>query len=102
MLHTVAHIVAYFAFVVDPRYTERENTIGDAKALNQVYVVVLWTLVVQIFDGIEDFFDSLMIFRFIGEAALEIGQNLLSFHFENVIIGNRRKITILLRHTQAK
>ena len=51
VLNTVTHVVAYVALVINPRHAELIDTIGDAKALNQVGLVELGMFVVLFFDG---------------------------------------------------
>ena len=51
VLHAIAHIVLYATLVVHPRYTERENPVGYAQALNQIISFKLGMLIVGIFNG---------------------------------------------------
>ena len=51
MLYTITHVGADVALVVCPRHTELVNTVGDAKALNEVGLVKFGMFVVLFFDG---------------------------------------------------
>ena len=70
MLNTIAHVGLNIALVVYPCYTERYNTIWNAKALNKVGAVEFWVTVVLLLDSSEDLTNGLYIFRLVREALL--------------------------------
>jgi len=72
VLYTVTHVGLYLAFVVDPSYTEREDSVGNAQSLDQVVTVKLGVLVVSLLNGTQHFGYGLMIFGLVGEASFQI------------------------------
>ena len=71
MLHTIAHIGLHIALVVNPRHTERNDTIGYAKTLYKVCTVELGVTVVLFFNCTEYLAHCLDVFRLVGEALFQ-------------------------------
>ena len=51
VLDTVTHVRLDLSLIVHPSYTERENAIGDTKALDQVAFLKFRMLVVSFLDS---------------------------------------------------
>ena len=80
VLHAVAHVRLYVTLIVHPVYTELIDTVGDTETLDEIHLLELGVLVVLLFNGAEDFFHCLMIFRLVGESLLQILQYFFCFH----------------------
>ena len=72
MLHAVAHVGLHFALVVNPIHAELVDTVGDAEALNELYLFKLGVLVVLLLDSGEHFFNGLMVLRLIGKTKFNL------------------------------
>ncbi len=80
MLDAVAHVVLDFALVIYPRYTERENAVGDAEAFDEVITLKFRVLVVFIFDSRHYLLHSLQVFRLIWKTTFQVVKNFGCFH----------------------
>ena len=80
VLDTITHVGLYLTLVVNPCDTEFANTIGDAEALNEVGLLKLGVLVVLFFDSRKNLTYCLDVLRLVGEALLQILNNLCCIH----------------------
>ena len=83
VLHTVAHVVVDLALVVDPRHAERENPVGNAKALDEIVALELGILVVNILDGAQHLVHCLDVLGLIGKTTLQVVNHFYCFHTLN-------------------
>ena len=79
-LHAIADVDLYFAFVVDPGYTERDDAFGFHKALDELCLLKLRMLVVDVLDGFQYFFHCLQEFRLARVFTLQVLDDFLNFH----------------------
>jgi hypothetical protein len=80
VLNTITHVGLYLTLVVNPSYTELDDTIGDAKALNQIGLLKLRVLVVLFLDGRKYLTYGLDVLRLVGKSLLQILYNLCCIH----------------------
>ena len=80
VLDTVTHVGLYLTLIVNPCDTEFANTIGDAKALNQISLFKLWVLVILLLDSGKNLRNCLDVLRLIGEALLQLLYNFCCIH----------------------
>ncbi len=80
VLDTVTHVGLDLALVVNPCDAELVNTIGNAKALNQIGLFKLGVLVVLFLDGGKYLTDGLDVLRLIGKSLLQIFYNFCCIH----------------------
>ena len=79
-LYAIADVDLYFAFVVDPGYTERDDAFGFHKALDELCLLKLRMLVVDVLDGFQYFFHCLQEFRLARVFTLQVLDDFLNFH----------------------
>ena len=75
VLDAVTHVGLYIAFVVGPGHTEGDDSVGDAKALNEVGALKLRVLVVLFFDSAQHLAHCLDVLWLIRESLLKILHN---------------------------
>ena len=80
VLHTVSHVCAHVALVIDPVDAELDDAVGDAQALNEVGFLKLRMLVVLIFDRSEHLAHGLDVLRLIGKLLLQFSYYFGCFH----------------------
>ena len=80
VLHTVAHVGLYVAFVVNPCHAELNQSVRNAQALNEVGFLKLGMLVVLFFDGAQHLTDGLNVFGLVRESLLQSFYNFYCFH----------------------
>ena len=80
VLHAVTHVGLDVALVVHPGDAELIDAIGDAKTLDQVYLVKLGVLVVGLLDGGKNFFYGLMVLGLVRKSAFQILKNFFRIH----------------------
>ena len=80
VLDTVTHVGMYLTLVVCPCDTEFDNSVGDAKTLNEVRLLELWVLVVLFLDCRKYLTHCLDVLRLIGEPNFEFLYNLCCVH----------------------
>ena len=81
MLHTITHIGAHPACIVDPRDAERIYAVGDTQAFEQVDALEVGILVVDVGDGRGHFLYGLKILRLVGKPAAEVFDKFFRIHF---------------------
>ena len=79
-LYAVADVHMDFTCIVDPRYTEGDDTVGLYEAFHNSCLFELGVLVVDFFYREKNFLHSLEEFLFPRVLCLERGQNLSGFH----------------------
>ncbi len=85
-LYAVAEVGLYFALVVNPGYTEGEDTVRLNDALNDLGLLEFGVLVVHLFDGFENLAYCLQIFAFARVAKLEICHQFLNIHDRKLLV----------------
>jgi len=79
-LYAVAEIGLHFAFIVHPRHTESKDTVGFDQSFYDFGFFKFRMLIVYIFNGQKNLFDSLKILRFTGMFCLQRGHDFLDVH----------------------
>ena len=79
-LYAVADVYMDFTCIVDPRYSEGDDTIWLYEALNDASLFELGVLVVDLFDREEDFLHGLEEFLFTRVLRFKGSENLSRFH----------------------
>ena len=72
MLNAVAHVGLNLALVIHPSHAELVNTIGNAQALDEVYLVKLGVLVVFFLNGSQHLLHGLMVLGLVGETTFQV------------------------------
>ena len=80
VLDTITHVGLNIALIIYPSDTELTNTIGDAKALDEVCLLKLGVLVVLFLDSRKYLRNCLDVLRLIWEALLQLFYNFCCIH----------------------
>ena len=72
VLDAVTHVSLNVTLIVYPGYTELDNTVWNAKTLDEVCLLKLWVLVVLFLDSAEYLTNCLNVFRLIRESSFKI------------------------------
>ena len=80
-LDTIAGIGLHDALVINPGHAEGKDTVRLDHALDNLCVLELGMLVINFFDGLQNFLYSLQVFAFSGILRLETIHNFLCFHY---------------------
>ena len=86
VLHTVTHVIVNLTLVINPRNTECENTVGDAKTLDEVITFKFGIFIIDIFNRGQNLFHCLNILRLIRETTFQFVDNCYCIH--TLEIGN--------------
>ena len=79
-LYAIAYVYMHFALVVCPRHTERNDTLGFYKALDELCFLKLWVLVVNVLNRDKDFANCLQVLCFARVLSLEVVHNFFNIH----------------------
>ena len=80
VLYTVSHVCLYVALVINPRYTECEDSVWNTESLNKISFLKLWVLVVNVLYRLKHLLYCLKIFRFIWKSFLKAFYYVFSVH----------------------
>ena len=79
-LNTVTQVSLHFAAVVHPCHTERKDTVGLHKALDDFSFFKLRVLVIDVFNRQQHFLHSLKVLTFSRMLGLKRSHNTLNIH----------------------
>ena len=79
-LNAIAEVDLYLALVVHPGHTEGDDAFGLDEALNDFGLLELGVLVVNVFDAVQHFADSLKILSFAWMLLLQTLHDFLYIH----------------------
>jgi hypothetical protein len=80
VLNTITHVGLYVALIVNPCDAELANTIGDAKALDEVGLLKLRVFVVLLLNGGQYLTYGLDVLRLVGKSLFQILYNFCCIH----------------------
>ena len=80
VLHAITEVGLDFAIAVNPSHTESEDTIGLNQALDDLSFLKFRMLVVNFFDGFENFLNRLQILIFTRMFGFQVSHDFFNFH----------------------
>ena len=85
-LHAIADVDVDITVVVHPRHAEGEDAVGLYEAFHETNAFKFWMLVIDGFDGLQNFAHGLQVFFFALVFGFERGENLFGFHTDIVFL----------------